>query len=46
MGDGLTEGAGLCPLDVDVDPLVVIGGIGEAVDPVLGDLAPPAVAEV
>jgi hypothetical protein len=28
------------PLRVDVDPLVVVGGIGEQVDPVLADLQP------
>ena len=46
MGDGPPERAGLGPLDVDVDPLVVAGGIGEQVDLLLGHLAPLAVAEV
>jgi len=46
VGDSLTERASLRPLDVDVDPLVVIGCIGEAVDLLLGNLAPLAVAEV
>ncbi len=31
---------------VDVDPLVVFGGIGEPVHPVLVDLEPVAVAEM
>ena len=34
------------PLDVDVDPLVVAGGVRELVDPVLVDLQPLAGAEV
>ena len=46
MGDRPAEGPGLGPLDVDVDPLVVAGGIGELVDPLLGDLERVAVAEV
>src|SRR3954447_21803733 len=33
---------GLGPLDVDVDPLVVTGGVGEEVDRVLGHLVPVA----
>ncbi len=39
--DRRAEGT-LClrPLDIDVDPLVVAGQLGEAVDHVLGDLAP------
>src|SRR5262249_24705887 len=45
-GDGAAEGTGLGPLDVDVDPLVVAGGVGELVHLVLGDLDPVAVAEV
>ena len=47
MGDGAAEGAlGLGPLDVDVDPLVVAGGLGEQVDLLLRDLDVVAVAEV
>ena len=46
MGDRAAERPGLGPLDVDVDPLVVAGGVGELVDLVLGDLDVVAVAEV
>ncbi len=46
MGDRRPERPGLGPLDVDVDPLVVAGGVGELVDLVLGDLDAVAVAEV
>ena len=46
MGDRPAERAGLGPLGVDVDPLVVAGGVGEQVHPLLGDLDPVAVAEV
>ena len=46
MGDGPAEGTGLGPLDVDVDPLVVAGGVGELVHLLLGDLDVVAVAEV
>ena len=46
MGDRPAERPGLGPLDVDVDPLVVAGGVGELVDPLLGDLHVVAVAEV
>src|SRR2546429_3977156 len=46
VGDGAAERTFLGPLDVDVDPLVVAGGLGERVDPLLGDLQPVAVAEV
>jgi F-type H+-transporting ATPase subunit epsilon len=38
VGDRRTERAGGGPLDVDVDPLVVPGQVGEAVDHLLGDL--------
>ncbi len=31
---------------VDVDPLVVAGGVGELVDPLLGDLQPLRGAEI
>src|SRR3954464_5603016 len=41
--DRTAEGAlRLRPLHVDVDPLVVTGGVGEEVDVVLGDLEPVA----
>jgi hypothetical protein len=47
VGDRPAEGAlGRGPLDVDVDPLVVAGGVGEEVHPLLGDLHVVAVAEV
>ena len=47
MGDRTAEGAlGVRPLDVDVDPLVVAGGVGEQVHPLLGDLDPVGPAEV
>ena len=46
MGDGAAERSGLGPLDVDVDPLVVAGGVGEQVDLLLGHLVPLAVAQV
>ena len=39
MRDRAAERPVLRPLDVDVDPLVVTGGVGERVDPVLGDLS-------
>ena len=41
-----TERAGRRLLGVHVDPLVVAGGVGEGVDPILGDLDPVAVAQV
>ena len=40
------NGPVLGPLDVDVDPLVVAGRLGERVDAVLGDLQPLGGAEV
>jgi hypothetical protein len=46
VGDRAAERAGLRPLDVDVDPLVVAGGVGEQVHLLLGDLDVLAVAEV
>ena len=46
VGDGAAEGTGLGPLGIDVDPLVVAGGVGEQVDLLLGDLDVVAVAEV
>ena len=46
MGDRAAEGARLRPLGVDVDPLVVAGGVGEAVDLLLGDRLPVAVADL
>ena len=46
VGDRRPEGAlGLRPLDVDVDPLVVAGELGEGVDVLLGDGAPLARAD-
>ncbi len=36
------KGPVLGPLGVDVDPLVVVGGVGEEVDPLLGDRLPLA----
>ena len=42
VGDRAAERAGLGPLGVDVDPLVVAGGVGELVDLLLGDLVPLA----
>ena len=46
MGDGAAERAGGGALGVDVDPLVVVGGVGEGVDALLVDGEPGAVAEV
>ena len=47
MGDRARRtGSGLGPLGVDVDPLVVAGGVGEQVHLLLGDLDVVAVAEV
>ena len=47
VGDRRAEGAlGLGPLDVDVDPLVVAGELGEGVDVGLGDRAPLARADL
>ena len=47
MGNGPAERRfGVRPFGVDVDPLVVAGGIGEEVDPGLVDLDPVAGAEV
>ena len=39
MGDGAAHLAGSA-LDVHVDPLVVTGGLGELIDPLLADLHP------
>src|SRR6266568_2814654 len=44
MGDGAAEGSGLGPLGIDVDPLMVAGGIGEGVDLLLSDRMPVAYA--
>src|SRR4051794_8496995 len=45
--DRAAEGAlGLGALDVHVDPLVVAGGVGEGVDPLLGHLEPVAGAQL
>ena len=46
VGDRPTERARLCALDVDVNPLVVPGRFGEAVDLRLRDDVPARVAEV
>ena len=46
MGDGDAEGPVLGPLGVDVDPLVVVGRVGEEVHPVLGDRLPLGVSEL
>ena len=46
MGDRRPERPVLRALGIDVDPLVVAGGVGELIDPVLGDLQPLAVPEV
>ncbi len=41
MGDRGAEGAlGLGPINVDVDPLVIAGEIGEGIDVLLSDRAP------
>ena len=44
--DGPAEGALLGLLDVDVDPLVVTGRVGELVHPLLGDLHPVGGADL
>jgi hypothetical protein len=46
VSDGAAEGALLGALGVDVDPLIVTRGLGEAVDALLVDLEPLARAEV
>jgi hypothetical protein len=46
VGDRAPEGPVLGALGVDVDPLVVAGGVGERVDPLLGDLVPVALPEM
>ena len=46
MGDRAAERPRLGLLDVDVDPLVVAGRVGEQVDLLLAQLLPVAVAEV
>ena len=46
MRDGAAERARRGPLAVHMDPLVVVGRVGEPVDPVLGDLQPAGVPEV
>src|SRR5581483_7474416 len=46
VGDRAAERPRLGPLRVDVDPLVVVGGVGEGVHPLLGDLQPAALAQV
>jgi p-hydroxybenzoate 3-monooxygenase len=44
--DGTAERAVLRPLDVDVDPLMVVSRVGEGVDALLRHLEPAAVAQV
>ena len=46
MGDGHAERTVLGALGVDVDPLVVVGGVGEEVHPLLGDGLPFRIAEI
>src|ERR1017187_4356567 len=46
VGSRAAEGSRLGPLDIHVDPLMVIGGIGKLVDHLLVDLSPLAVAEM
>ena len=46
MGDGAAERPRRRAVDVDVDPLVVAGRLGELVDPVLLDGQPLAGAEI
>ena len=46
MGDRPTERSVLRPLGIDVDELMVLGDVGELVDPVLGHLEPLADALV
>jgi hypothetical protein len=46
VGDRPAERSGPGPFHVDVDPLVVAGGVGEALHLLLGYLVPLAVAEV
>ena len=46
MGDGAAERAVLGALGVDVDPLVVAGGVRERVHALLGDLEPVRVAQM
>src|SRR5690606_40753298 len=44
--DRAAERAVLRPYGIDVDPLVVVGGVGDGVHPFRGDLQPRAPAEV
>ena len=46
MSDGAAEGSGGGSLGVDVDPLVVVGGIGEGVHAFLVDGQPLGGAEL
>ncbi len=46
MRDGRAERTFGSTSRVDMDPLMVAGGVGELVDPVLGDLQPIAGSEV
>ena len=46
MGDRAAERRLLRPLGVDVDVVVIVGEVREAIDPLLGHLLPVGVAEV
>jgi hypothetical protein len=46
VGDGRTERAGGGALGIDMNPLIVPGGIGVGVDVALGDLDPRALPEL
>jgi len=46
VGDRRTERPVLSPYGVDMDPLVIAGGVGEHVDALLVDLHPGAGTEV
>jgi hypothetical protein len=46
VGDGLAERAALGALDVEVDPLMVVGRVGEFLDLILRDRQVRAVPEV
>ncbi|MNI04189.1 hypothetical protein D3C73_571070 [compost metagenome] len=45
MGDGAAD-LTLRPLDIDMDPLAVVGGLGEAVDAALVQIQPVRGAQV
>ena len=46
MGDWSAKRPCCCALDIDMDPLMVTGCLGEHVDLLLGDVHPRAVAQV